>query len=354
MHGRSAVRHFEQALALDLKFGSAAAELAWVYQNAQWVESQAAALGVSHDEAVSKAAGYFEQAANYPSPTYYQLLSKRLSYEQKSDEAIAAAERALALDASDPNNYLQLSFALIIAGRATDGRGFLDAAMRVDPGWSRRRYYLAGLAYFSVDRFEEAAASLEKLDLQSRGTGYWDFWSNYNGLKLLISAYGHLGRSADIAVARKSIEPYLAEADHPEHTGLLGMGEFPFKNYADFERVLQGLRKAGVPELPFGFDPRSKDRLDGAAIKALLFGHKIKGRAVDTGDTYSRTTAADGTSSWSDKGISRIEGDTMCSFLPPQYRTCLAVFRNPKGTFAQKNEYLIVSQRHLLEFSVVK
>jgi hypothetical protein len=114
-----------------------------------------------------------------------------------------------------------------------------------------------------------------------------------------------------------------------------------------------------VPELPFGFDSRSQDRLDGAAIKALLFGHEIKGRNVEKGLAFSWTTAADGTTSvsvgdWSDKGVSHIEGDTVCSFLPSRYRFCSAVFRNPEGTSAQKNEYLIVNHRRHFEFSVMK
>ena len=33
---------------------------------------------------------------------------------------------------------------------------------------------------------------------------------------------------------------------------------------------------------------------------------------------------------------------------------CSAVFRNPEGTSAQKNEYLIVNHRRHFEFSVMK
>jgi adenylate cyclase len=355
-----AVTHHEQALALDPKFGSAAAQLAWIYQNAEWVESTAKTLGVSTEEAANKSKAYLQEAAKHPSPIYYQLHSDQLFSQQKSDEAIVAAERAIALDASDPDSYLQMSSALIFNGRAMDGRGFLDAAMRVDPGWSRWRYYIAGLADFSVDRFEEATQSLEKIDAQSEDTGYWGYWANYNGLRLLISAYGHLGRNADIVIAKKRIEPYLAKANRPtEYSGLVFMGDFPFKNYADLERVLQGLRKAGVPELPFGLDPKSKDRLDGAAIKALLFGHQIEGRNVVTGAPYSRTTAADGAvtvavGDWTDKGSSQIEGDFICSFLPSQYRYCGVVFRNPKGTFTEKNEYMLVFPGGRFESSVVR
>ena len=278
--------------------------------------------------------------------------------QQRSDEAIAAAERAIALDASDPENHEWLSTAMIYNGRAADGLGYLDAAARVDPKWSRTRYFLAGLAYFSMDRFNEAAATLEKIEPESKETSYWDFWSNYIGLMLLVSAYGQLEQSDDAAKARERIKPYLIKVDEHEYTGLIVAGEFPFKHYADLERVLVGLRNAGVPELSFGFDPKSPNRLDGAAIRSLLFGHEVHGRNL-SGDAYRRVTADDGTTrvfvgDWSDTGQSWVEGDFLCFFYPSRWRTCGFVFRNPSGTSAQKSEYLFITQWDRFEFSVVK
>jgi len=123
--------------------------------------------------------------------------------------------------------------------------------------------------------------------------------------------------------------------------------------------VLVGLRKAGVPELPFGFDRKSKDRLDGAAIKALLFGHEIQGHETTTGNPYRRVISEDGTSSvtvgeWSDTGSGQIEGNMFCFYWPSRGRNCATVFRNPEGSFAQRNEYRLILQWNSFEFSVVK
>jgi len=351
-----AVKRFEQAVALDPNFGSAIAELAWVHWAANGVGSFEKALGLSEGETIVKANAYLEEAAKHPSPAYYQMLAERLLPQQKSDEAIAAVERAIALDSSDPYAYHEMSFALTLNGRAADGLGYLDAAARVDPDWTPWRYYLAAMAYFSMDRFEDAAASLEKIKPQSKTA---DFWTNYVALQLLTATYGHLGRAADAASAREKLKPYVIGADDGEFTGLIAMRDLPFKNYGDLDRVLDGLRKAGVPDLPFGFDPKSKDRLSGAEIKALIFGHEIRGHQLGTGDAYSRTTATDGTSSvtvgtWSDKGVSRIEGDTMCSSYPTGPRACLAFFRNPGGTLDHMNEYVAIRHDGRYEFSVVK
>jgi adenylate cyclase len=354
-----AVRRYEQALALDSTFGNAAAALAWIYREAQWTEARSKELGLTVDEARNKADAYFGQAAQNPSPMYYRILTARLNMQQRSDEAIAAAERAIALDASDPANYESLSIAMTLNGRAADGLGYLNAATRVDPIGSRWRYYLAGFAYFSMDRFEEAAVAFEKIEPEAKETSYWDFWSNYDGLVLLISTYANLGKGADAANARERLKPYLAKAQDPEYTGLMAAGEFPFKNYRDLERVLVGLRKAGVPELSFGYDPASPDRLDGAAIRTLLFGHQVQRRNIGTGEAYRRATEDDGTTrvnvgDWSDTGRSQIEGDLLCFLYPSRWRTCAVIFRNPVGTLAQKNEYFFITQGDRFEFSVVK
>lgn len=246
-----------------------------------------------------------------------------------------------------------MSAALTFNGRAADGRGYVDAAMRADPGWTGWRYYLAGLAYFSMNRFEDAIASLEKIDPRSGGR-----WANFHGLIVRMSADGHLGRSADIAIAKEKLKPILSGDDVSGLTGLIAQNYFPYKNYADTERLLDGLRKAGVPELPFGFDPKSKDRLTGPQIKALFFGHEFRGREALSDRVYWRKTAAGGSyhatvGAKSFEGVSRIEGDVLCTSNRTGPRACRAVFRNPAGTFEAKNEYLYFQDADRFEFSVV-
>ena len=130
-----------------------------------------------------------------------------------------------------------------------------------------------------MDRFDEAVASLEKIDphrASTAGSGPTSY-----GLMLGISAYGHLGQTDKVAALRERLDPMLKESDNGEFTGQLAQTFFVFKNYADTERLLDGLRKAGVPELSFGFDPKSKDRLTGEEIRTLTFGHQFEGRLLN-------------------------------------------------------------------------
>ena len=356
----NAIANFEQALAIDPEFGSAAAQIAWMYSGAQWVQTKQKALGVSSDEARARRRANLIRAARNPSATYYQLLSDDLLFQQKSEEAIAAALKSVALDPSDSWGYEAMSWALTLNGRPRDGKDFLDATLRIDPKWTAWRYFIGGLSEFSMGRYTEAAALLEKLDPERGVASFWDFWSNYNGLRLLLSTYGHLGRNADAEAVKEKLKPLMADAEDAEFTGIHAISEFAFRNFADTERLLEGLRKAGVPELPKGVNLKSKDRLTGAEIKALIFGHLIEGRQRETGNAYRRQTAMDGVANVMVgaqmlRTLTTVEGDFFCRYVVEETsRGCSYVFRNPGGTFEKKNEYLFISPWNSFEFSVVK
>ncbi len=349
-----AVKLYQQALALDPNFGRAWAELAWVYWDLHSPE-QDQAVGIAWEDVMVKLDECLQQAAKHPSPTYYQIVASLLLRQQKSDDAIAALEKAISLDASDPWNYDDMSQALAFNGRPSEGRGYIDAAMRVEPGWTAWRSYVAGLTHFSMERFQEAAASLEKIDTQPIM-----HWAIFYGLIVRMAAYGHLERPADIAGVEEKLKRLLIErGDNREFSGLFVRNYFPFKNYADTERLLAGLRKAGVPDLPFGLDAKSGDRLSGDEIKALLFGHQIQGRRPATGEPYLRTTSANGVSTisvgaYSDQGASWMEGDTICTWADARGRYCAAIFRNPAGNLEGRNEYFWINAGNRNEFSVVK
>ncbi len=95
--------------------------------------------------------------------------------------------------------------------------------------------------------------------------------------------------------------------------------------------------------------------------RRLAFGHQFEGRLLNTGEPYSRTTDADGFAhitigSEIIAAPNTIEGDTMCLNRDPTIgqRACSAIFRNPGGSAAQKNEYLLFNHGSRFEFSVVK
>ena len=185
-------------------------------------------------------------------------------------------------------------------------------------------------------------------------------WPKFYGLQVLLSAYGHLGRSAEIAATMENLRTVLRERDEGEPDWLLTQQYFVFEHEADIERLLAGLGKAGVPELPADVDLRSEDRLTGAEIKPLIFGRELRGRRVapEVAD-YRRFMSADGSisvtiGSWSNTGKSWVQGDFLCNAYPRDLTTCGAVFRNPSGTFDRNDEYFAVYRTSRIAFSIIE
>ncbi len=339
-----------QAVALDPNFGQAWAELAWVYWNNSGIEEAERALGTPNSKIGGKIKELLSEAEKHPSSSYYALMADLLLWQRKSDEALASAERAIALDPSDPWAYQQMSLALALNGRAADARDYLAAASRVDPQPHSYRYLRAGFIAFCMERFDDAVAFLEKAAPQELSTDN----DRRQRLYLLAAAHAYLGHTSEAAAARTDLE-----AIRGNESGLQAMHEFPFKQRGDIERLWQGLSKAGLPEFPFGLE--AKNQLIGEEIRSLVFGHELRGRHVDPDEPYVRTTTTEGVarvsvgSSSSLTGISRIEGDLMCSLWDTEVGgTCAAIFRNPGGTPEKQNEYVFATPYDHLEFSLVK
>lgn len=348
-----AAAYYQQALELDPDFGTAAAALAWLYWNAD--EARMKALGLTPDELDAKLYETLDVAAKNPSPTYYQIAAELLIRQRKSDEAITLLQKAVALNPSHPWTYEGLSQALIFNGRPKEARVYLGAAIQVDPGWTDWRYYQAGLADFGQDRFEEAVASLEQIDFASP-----EPWAKFYGLQVLVSAYGHLGRSDGIATAMEKLKKVLLERNDGEPNLLLTQQFFVFKNEADIDRLLRGLSKAGVPELPTDVDLDAKDRLTGPEIKFIALGHELRGRKIAPEiEPYRRIAAADGSirvtiGSTTTTGTTWIQRNFLCNAYPRSLTTCGAFFRNPSGTAGQQNEYRSIYRWNRFEFSVIR
>ncbi|WP_274628268.1 adenylate/guanylate cyclase domain-containing protein [Arvimicrobium flavum] len=343
---------YKQALTLDPAFGAAAAALASLYWNAD--DARSKALGLSWKEIVEKRGEALRMAARYPSPTYYQVSADLLVRERKSDEAIKLLQRAIPLNPSDDWTYVVLSDALNFNGRPREARAYLDAAMRVDPGWTDWRHYQAGLAEFGQGRFKEAIDALERINPDSPSP-----WPRFFGQHLLLSAYGHLGHPDKARSVKRTLEALVEATDGGELCQLVAQQYFVYMDEADMLRLLDGLTKAGVSALPSSAVPKLGDRLSGPEVRSLVTGHTLAGREIaptvsDFGLTiwpngkFNAFFGPDGVS-----GTVWVQGDFLCTATAERLTNCAAVFRNPVGSAAQRNEYRAVFRWSQLEFSVI-
>jgi adenylate cyclase len=351
-----AVELLQQAVQIDPDFGAAHAQLAWAYWDAD--TRRAVAMGLSVDEAYGKVHETLETASKHPSTGYYQLISELMVREHNSDEAVTVLLKSVALDPSDTWNYLCFANALNFNGRPKEALSYLDAAARVDPhSWMDYRRYQAGLAEFGQGKFEDAVRSIESMDLESP-----EPWAKFYALQVLISSYAHLGRTEQAAAALEKFKKVLAQRQEQEPNQLITQDYMVFKNTADTERLLAGLAKAGVPDLPAiaraGMDP--KDRLTGSEIRSLLFGHETRGRLIFPKFLpMARTISADGILDQTigdekHSGKAWVQGDFLCKSFPGELTSCGAIFRNPFRTPGHEDEYKAVHRWNQYEFSVVR
>jgi adenylate cyclase len=144
------------------------------------------------------------------------------------------ANKALSLNPNHPQALVARGNIDLYSGEPANAIPYYEKAIRLDPGQSQWRHFLA-LAYFVAGAYETAAAIFKERIALTPNTDL--------SRAFLASALGHLGRRDEAAAVwreLKKINPRYSPASH--------MARTPFRNPADANRLIDGLRKAGLEE----------------------------------------------------------------------------------------------------------
>jgi tetratricopeptide (TPR) repeat protein len=175
-----------------------------------------------------------------PSAQAHQAASKMLIDWHLHEEAILEAVRAIALDPNDADNYLAMAYALTYAGNPKEALNFVNKAIRLDPHYPAYYLFVLGLVHFVMEQFEESVTLFDKaLKLNPE---------NYVPLLPLAAAQAHLDRKEEAAATIAKLHAVL-----PILT-ISFVKQSPISSYkhpADKDRLLNGLREAGMPETPY-------------------------------------------------------------------------------------------------------
>jgi tetratricopeptide (TPR) repeat protein len=159
-------------------------------------------------------------------------------FSKNHDVALTYYERAVAANPNEAENHALLSAALGVAGDYEAARGEFETAMRLSPRDAHIAtwYNYMAVAAFVVGRDAEAAEWAQKtVQANPQFPG---------GHRTLAAAYGAMERDVEAQAAGSKLRELL-----PHLTIAQLRKSIPyFKDLDTFERYLDGLRRAGVPE----------------------------------------------------------------------------------------------------------
>ena len=222
----------EEAIALDSNYPEAYVRLGRTHLvdfHSGWVADRTVSLRLS----IELAQQALKLDANYPDT--YHLLSAIYLYLKRHDDARLAISKALDLSPNHSLAKANLGMILTYAGEPEAAIGVFKEAMRLSPiypGW-----FLSELAraYFQTGRYEDAIAALQRRLRDDPVSG--------EALILLAASESAAGRAEQ---AKPALDKFLEL--RPNYTlRHYASGEF-YKKPEDLNRVLDALRKAGLPD----------------------------------------------------------------------------------------------------------
>jgi adenylate cyclase len=137
------------------------------------------------------------------------------------------------LDPSLARGYGSLGAALHYAGRSEEALERFETMTRLDPHCPGPYQHFLAQAHFALGHLEDAIAARKTRLIQQPHSDVSHV--------LLAACYGHLGRAKEAQAAWR--EALRINPDYSiEHRRQI----LPYKNPADFDQVVAGLRKAGI------------------------------------------------------------------------------------------------------------
>jgi adenylate cyclase len=197
----------------------------------------------------------------------YAMLAILQVVDERYEEAIASARRAVALGPGDVEAHVALGYVYLVAGQFAEAAAAIDTALKLDPNLSPVDRQVAGLVFFFNGENDRAIATLERARADAPGA--------VNILVAVAAAYARAGRISD---ARAAVAEGIRVPPNNSSLSAMRIAWAHFRNAKDLTFLVDTLREAGLPEWPFSFSADEHDRLDGEAIAQLVLGHTLQGR----------------------------------------------------------------------------
>ena len=275
---KKAVSFFEEAIELDPGYSRAYAGLSRIYwdmSNLWFSVDLATPWQVTFNLAKAKLAIAMRE------PTADALaLSAEINVRMgRHDQALSDIDRAIALGPSIADNTIVKARILNVVGRAEEAEELARQAMRLDPHFKPAYARVLGHSLLHQERYAEAVEYLEMASSRE-GKNPYDFVS-------LAVAYGHLERLKDARAAVDNYHKLYLELGYSTPLTVQESEKWWYGDMFDYdktykERLIEGLRKAGVPEGPAPSEEDFDYRLLMSRDEEILFVEGVPTIDVET------------------------------------------------------------------------
>jgi adenylate cyclase len=220
---------FERAIDLDPGYASAHSRLGSTHLM-DWI------FGWSHDpQSLERAFETAQRAIDLDDslPEAHSLLGHVYLWKKQHEQAIGELEKAITLDPNGADGLADLGNILNWAGRPEEGIGLVNKAMRLNPLCPDYYIFHLGHAHFLTEEYEEAIASFKRV--LNRNPNFRPVHT------YLVASYSEVGREEE---ARAEAEEILRINPNLSLEAL--RQRLPYRDQAVLERLIAGLRRAGL------------------------------------------------------------------------------------------------------------
>ena len=222
----------EKAIELDPQFSLGFSHLSRnhviAYVN-RWGESAGQALALAME------LGQHAVELDEANPHAYFAVAAAASWMKQHQRAAVAAENCLAISPNFAEGHAVLGLILVYSGKPREAIASLNKAMRLDPHYRDIFLHLLALAHVQLKEYEQAVAALKRRLVRKPESDI--------SRVLLAATHGHLGN-----IEESRTQWAEALRINPDYSLDHRRKILPYRNPADFEHLLDGLRRAGLVE----------------------------------------------------------------------------------------------------------
>ena len=236
---------FEKAVALDPKFAKAHAGLAWTLwfqaifrHGVAWPNQQNRAIELANRslDLSNNSLAHRLLAKQYLHLGLVAPSSPFSGYVPRHDEAVIELRKAVALEPNNADSLADLAYSLVFAGNPDEAATLIRDAKRLNPNFPIWYHRPAGIAEYLSRRHEAAAEEFKpwfQNDVIPFHSALW-----------LAAAQAQTGNNPEAKAALQAA--LVGERKYTTTSSMTSY--FPFKKQDHFDSLLNGLRKAGLPD----------------------------------------------------------------------------------------------------------